>query len=140
LSGSHGSGHLYGVANWANGTWDFSRLVFESESNRSSGKIDLTPVRRLQLPSVPAKNVYLLPIGMAEGESLQWAPAYYKAKLGIDVKVLAPIPLDPKLIDAQSIEHRQVDRIRGAEVSRNFARTRVDLDWRDRQRYVHPRF
>jgi YD repeat-containing protein len=100
LSGSHGSGHLYGVANWANGTWDFSRLVFESEGNRSSGKIDLTPVRRLQLPSVPAKNVYLLPIGMAEGESLQWAPAYYKAKLGIDVKVLAPIPLDPKLIDA----------------------------------------
>ncbi len=99
LSGSRGSGHLYGVANWTNGVWDFSRLVFEPEGNRSGDKIDLTPVRRLQLPAVPAKNVYLLPIGMAEGESLQWAPAYYKAKLGIDVKVLAPIPLDPRLID-----------------------------------------
>jgi YD repeat-containing protein len=98
LTGSRGSGHLYGVANWTTGVWDFSRLAFESENKKL--KIDLTPMRRLQLPSVPAKSVYLLPTGMDEGESLQWAPAYYKAKLGIDVKVLAAIPLDPKLIDA----------------------------------------
>ena len=34
LTGSHGSGHLYGIANQINGTWDFSRLVFESESGK----------------------------------------------------------------------------------------------------------
>jgi len=101
LTGSRGRGHLYGVANWSNGVWDFSRLVFESESSNGQykDKIDLTPVRRLQLPAVPAKNVYLIPVGLAESESLQWAPAYYKSKLGIDVKVLPAIPLDPKLMD-----------------------------------------
>jgi YD repeat-containing protein len=113
LTGSRGSGHLYGVANWSSGAWDFSRLVFEPE--RSSGqdksndkdkdhdkdKVDLTPIRQLQLPAVPAKNVYLIPIGLAEGESLAWTPAYYKAKLGIDLKVLPAIPLEPKLIDPE---------------------------------------
>ena len=95
LTGSRGKGHLFGVANQINGAWDFSRLVFESENN----KVDLTPVRRPQLPSVPAKNVYLVPVGLADGESLQWAPAYYKSKLGIDLKLLPAIPLDSKLID-----------------------------------------
>lgn len=97
LTGSRGSGHLYGVANQINGTWDFSRLVFESANNRD--RFDLTPVRRPQLPSVPAKNVYLMPVGLGEGESLQWAPAYYKSKLGIELKLLPAIALDPKLID-----------------------------------------
>jgi YD repeat-containing protein len=107
LTGSRGSGHLYGVANWTNGAWDFSRLSFEPENGKDNDndkdkdkdKVELTPVRPLQLPTVPAKNVYLIPIGLAAGESLQWAPAYYKARLGIDVKLLPAIPLDPKLID-----------------------------------------
>jgi YD repeat-containing protein len=98
LTGSRGSGHLYGVANEIHGTWDFSRLVFESEKGKD--KIDFTPVRRPQLPSVPTKNVYLIPVGLVEGESV-WAPAYYKSKLGIDLKLLPAIPLDPKLIDAE---------------------------------------
>jgi YD repeat-containing protein len=97
LTGSRGTGHLHGVANWTSGAWDFSRLTFEVEKGKV--KVDLTPVRRLHLPSVPTKSVYLIPIGLDESESLEWVPAYYKAKLGIDVKVLAAIPLDPKLID-----------------------------------------
>jgi predicted Zn-dependent protease len=98
LTGSRGSGHLYGVANQTNGAWDFSRLVFQPANSKD--KIDLTPVRRPQLPSVPTKNVYLIPVGLVDGESLQWAPAYYKSKLGIDLKLLPAIALDPKLIDA----------------------------------------
>ncbi|MGA8270923.1 MAG: cytochrome c oxidase assembly factor Coa1 family protein, partial [Candidatus Sulfotelmatobacter sp.] len=97
LTGSRGSGHLYGVATQVNGVWDFSRLVFAAESNKE--KIDLTPVRSLRLPSVPAKNVYLVPMGLADGESVEWAPAYYKSKLGIDLKVLPSVPLDPKIFD-----------------------------------------
>jgi YD repeat-containing protein len=97
LTGSRGSGHLYGVANQINGAWDFSRLVFVSENGKA--RADLTPVRRLKLPTVPVKNVYLVPIGLVEGESLDWAPAYYSAKLGIELHVLPAIHLDPKLID-----------------------------------------
>src|SRR5580700_11028422 len=66
LTGSRGSGHLYGVANQTNGTWDFSRLVFQPANSKD--KIDLTPVRRPQLPSVPTKNVYLIPVGLVDGE------------------------------------------------------------------------
>jgi len=97
LSGPRGSGHLYGVANRVRGTWEFSRLTFEAENKKE--RVDLTPIHLLRLPSVPAKSVYLVPIGLADGQSLQWAAAYYKSKLGIELTELAPIPLDPKIID-----------------------------------------
>src|SRR5580658_2696503 len=97
LTGSRGTGQLYGVATEVNGVWEFSRLAFESTNGED--KVELTPVRQLRLPSVPAKNVYLVPIGLAPGESVQWATDYYKSKLGIYVKLLSPIALDPKLID-----------------------------------------
>ena len=42
-----------------------------------------------------------MPIGLDEGESLEWAPAYYRARLGVDVVVLPPVPLDPKLMDPE---------------------------------------
>jgi hypothetical protein len=98
LKGSRGSGHLYGVATQINGNWDVSRLVFVS--GHEQNRLDITPVRQLRLPTVPHKNVYLVPIGLAEGESLEWAPGYYKAKLGIDLAILPPVPLDSKLIDS----------------------------------------
>jgi YD repeat-containing protein len=99
LAGQHGTGHLYGVANKVNGDWNFSRLAFHP--NNGKEKIELTPVRRLRLPSVPAKHVYFVPLGLDEGESLEWAPAYYRAGLGVDVVVLPPVPLDPKLMDPE---------------------------------------
>ena len=55
LSGSRGSGHLYGVANRVRGTWEFSRLTFEAENKKE--RVDLTPIHLLRLPSVPAKSV-----------------------------------------------------------------------------------
>lgn len=60
LAGQHGTGHLYGVANKVNGDWNFSRLAFHP--NNGTEKIELTPVRRLRLPSVPAKHVILCPL------------------------------------------------------------------------------
>ena len=97
LTGSRGSGNLYGVATEVNGAWEFSRLAFVSTSGEV--RVELTPVRQLKLPSVPAKDVYLVPIGLDQGESVQWATDYYKSKLGIYVKLLPPVALDPKLID-----------------------------------------
>jgi YD repeat-containing protein len=110
LTGSRGSGRLYGVATEVNGVWEISRLAFESASGEAN--VELTPVRQLRLPSVPAKNVYLVPIGLAQGESVQWATDYYKSKLGIYVKLLPPVALDPKLIDSKLIDSKLIDPVR----------------------------
>lgn len=96
LAGGRGRGHLYGVANQVNGRWDYARLVFQTDDG--GRRVDLTPVRALALQRVPDKIVYLVPIGLAE--SLDWAPSYYRSKLGITVKVLPSVSVDPKLIDA----------------------------------------
>src|SRR5713226_3164435 len=63
LVGSRTGGHLYGVANAVNGVWEFSRLSFLAD--RASRKIDLAPTRRrLFLPPVPVKKIYLIPAGL----------------------------------------------------------------------------
>lgn len=105
LAGSRGNGHLYGVANALNGVWEFSRLSFLADG--AAKKIDLAPVPRLlPLPPVSAKKIYLIPMDLAPTESLDWAPAYYKAKLGVDVEVLAANPLPGDVLDPR---RHQVD-------------------------------
>jgi YD repeat-containing protein len=96
LTGSRGHGHLYGVANQINGIWYFSRLTFEDNNKNTT---DLTPVSQVPVPPVPTKHVYLVPLGLIEGESLDWAPVYYKSKFAVEATVLPPVPLDPELID-----------------------------------------
>jgi hypothetical protein len=49
--------------------------------------------------------VYLVPLGL-EGESLDWAPTYYKSKFGIGVTVLPSVPLESGLVDS---DRGQVD-------------------------------
>jgi len=105
LGGSHGAGHLYAVANSIHQNLQFSRLSFLPAAGTQY--IDLTPApQRLRLPPVPAKKVYLIPLGLDAGEPLDWAPAYYQAKFGIDLVVLPAVPLVEKLIDSA---RRQVD-------------------------------
>ena len=95
VAGSRGKGHLYGVANEINGAWEFSRLTFVSDDGKN--RVNLTPVRPLNLPRVPAQHVYLVPIALDPTLSLDWAPEYYKQKFGIEVTVLQPLPQDPKV-------------------------------------------
>src|SRR5256885_13507285 len=98
LSGSHSSGDLHGVANELNGKWEFSRLTLTYGESRN--KIDLAPkLQRLSLPQVPAKKVYLIPFDLNADESLDWAPAYYQAKLEIEVSLLPAMRADRSLID-----------------------------------------
>jgi YD repeat-containing protein len=100
VSGSHGTGHLYGTANFVRGSWEYSRLELVSADGVQ--RADLTPApAQLTLTPASPKRVYLLPIGPSVGESLDWVPAYYKAKLGIDVTVLSRVPLDPRITDPQ---------------------------------------
>jgi len=72
LAGSRGAGHLYAVANSIHQNLQFSRLSFLPEAGTQY--IDLTPVpQRLSLPPVPAKKVYLIPMGLSDSEPLDWA-------------------------------------------------------------------
>jgi YD repeat-containing protein len=92
LVGSRGSGHLYAVANAVNGVWEFSRLWMYA--NHGGERIDIAPkAAPLRLPSVPAKKIYLVPVDLNPEQPLNWAPAYYKAKLGIEVEVLPAISI-----------------------------------------------
>lgn len=105
LAGSHGAGHLYAVANSINQAVQFSRLSFLPAAGTQY--IDLTPApQRLNLPPASAKKVYLIPMGLSDSESLDWAPVYYQAKFGIDVVVLTAVPLTEKLLDPR---REQVD-------------------------------
>jgi len=115
LSGSHGKGHLYGVANELDGAWNYSRVVFESGKQR----VELTPVRRLSLPETPTKTVYIVPLGLTSGESLDWVPSYYQARLGIDVTLLPPVPLDGDLIN-HTRDQVDGDRVTGEFLQQKF--------------------
>jgi YD repeat-containing protein len=98
LAGTRGRGRLYAAANLVNGRWKFSRLSFVGEN--SPGKVNLAPLPHLlALPTVPAKKIYLLPLALDKDQSLQWAPAYYRAKLGVEVEVLADLPFRNELVD-----------------------------------------
>lgn len=105
MVGSRGGGRLYVVANAVNRIWEFSRLSLRADGTGDS--IDLAPTaQRLALPLVPTKKVYLIPVDLGSDESLNWAPGYYRAKLGIEVEVISPISL-PNDVENQS--RHQVD-------------------------------
>jgi hypothetical protein len=105
LAGSHSAGRLYAVANSIHQNLEFSRLSFLLAVRTQY--IDLTSApQRLRLPPVPTKKVYLIPVGLATGEPLDWAPAYYKAKFDIDASVLPAVPLPEKFVNPR---RRQVD-------------------------------
>jgi YD repeat-containing protein len=108
LQGPRGTGRLYGVANRVYGWWEYSRLVFVADDGKTKIDLNKSP-RRLPLPTVAAQNVYLIPLGLAGVESLDWAPSYYKAKFGIHVTVLPPAQWDPKLQDEK---RHQLDAVR----------------------------
>jgi len=98
LTGSRGSGTLYGTANEINGKWEYSRIALIPSAGGK--RIDLAPKpERLELPAVPEKRLFLVPVDLNADEPLDWAPEYYKAKLGIDVTVLPAMNGETSLID-----------------------------------------
>jgi YD repeat-containing protein len=99
LAGPKGTGHLCAVANRVGERWTFSRLVFFPSVGGPA--IDLTPAPELATPlALTDAKVYLVPLDLPADYSLDWAPAYYKAKLGIDVKVLPAVPLEDWVTDS----------------------------------------
>jgi len=99
IAGSKGDGRLYAAANTINQELEFSRVTFVPNDS-SGGRIDLTPPPgRLVMPKVPHQTVYLAPLGLEPSQSLEWAPAYYKAKFDIAVNILPAVPVTEELVD-----------------------------------------
>jgi YD repeat-containing protein len=100
LRGSRGAGHLYGVANRTSGAWEYSNVNVVAGGDGK--RVDLMlPPKPLSFPPTLSKKVYLVPLGLENLESLGWAPEYYERKLGIDVRVLPAIALEPDLQDSK---------------------------------------
>ena len=94
LKGQKGRGRLCGVANRIWSSWQYSRLLFISSEGSKTLDITPPPERDKLLAAESKKKVFLVPLGTAKGENLAWASPYYRAKLGLNVEVLPPVPLD----------------------------------------------
>lgn len=99
VRGAVGKGTLYAVANRMGNDWDIQRVVLHADA--PSRTIDLTPATKPEPFRYPATGqVYLLPLDDAAASDMKDLPAYYKARLGLDVILLptqqpAPETLDP---------------------------------------------
>jgi YD repeat-containing protein len=100
LKGPTGSGRLHGVANRIGSSWHCSRLLFTSDGHRKIADLTPPPARDALLAGESLKKVFLVPLGTVPAEYLAWAPAYYKAKFGLNVEVLPVIPLNGSLWSA----------------------------------------
>jgi YD repeat-containing protein len=93
VRGQQGSGKLYGAANNALGAWEYSTLTLVPDDS-ARAKINLTPPpARQDIPLGFRKTIYLIPIDLNPDESLDWAPEYYKAMFGADVRLLPSIKM-----------------------------------------------
>ena len=87
IAGSRARGRLYGIANGIGGEWEYSRLSVVLD--RDGAQIDITPApSRVTVAAEDPKTVYLVPLSLSAEESLDWAPAYYRASFGADVRIL----------------------------------------------------
>lgn len=135
LSGPGGKGRLCAVANRIGETWSYSRLVFYPANGNTA--VDLTPApeRETHVPPSDAK-VYLVPLDLSSEYSLDWASAYYRAKLDIDVEVLLEIPVEDWVIDPsrhQAVAERLISLMTQSEkeIARDPSATILGVTQRD---------
>jgi YD repeat-containing protein len=101
LKGPKGGGRLHGVANRIGASWHYSRLLFSLDAPGKTVDITPPPVKDILLSRESQKKMFLVPLGAVREEYLAWAPAYYKAKFGLDVEVLPIVPLNASVWSAQ---------------------------------------
>jgi len=142
IAGSRSTGRLYAVANAINGVWEFSRLWLYANDGE---KINVAPKpSTLKLPSVPAKKIYLVPLDFDPEQSLNWAPDYYKAKLGIEVEVLPAISISKDWEDQpddQVTVAQLLQQLSGShpEIANDPANTLIGVTSRDISSYNYGR-
>lgn len=114
VSGSRGSGRLYAAGNSLDGKWEFGSVTLHSGATHTT---DLLPPPTLAaLPPVPKRKVFLLPASLDPRDSVEWAPAYYRAKFGIEVEVLSPIAMPAEMVNPG---RQQVDSERFIQYARD---------------------
>ena len=97
LKGPKGHGRLHAVANMVGASTRLCRLLYVSEDGKTQLDITPTPKRDPFAFTEGKQKLFLVPLGVGQSESLAWAPAYYKAKFGLEAVVLPPIPLEESL-------------------------------------------
>src|SRR5580704_17222184 len=104
VSGPIGKGTVYVVANRVQNRWDIERAALQMSPGLR--KIDLTPATQPETFHYPATSrVYLVPLDDASASNIEDLPAYYKARLGLDVQLL---PTERLLADAVNLKTNQV--------------------------------
>ena len=111
LKGPKGRGRLHGVANRVGASWQLSRLLYVSEDGKTELDITPTPKRDAFVFAEGNQKVFLVPLDSRQVESLTWAPAYYKAKFGLEAVVLPALPLDGSVWNAN--RHQLIATNRG---------------------------
>jgi YD repeat-containing protein len=104
MSGSKDIGTLYAVANRMQGSWDIEREVLQiGDGSKPSERINLTPPTQREKIDYPAPGlVYLLPLDNDSVSDIKDLPAYFKARLGLDVTILPIQQLPPDAVDPNS--------------------------------------
>jgi YD repeat-containing protein len=101
VSGPVGKGTLYVVANRVGTGWDIEREVLHT--GEGSKSFDLTPTTRPEVFHYPATGrVYLLPLDDAAAFDIKDLPAYYMARLGLEVRLLPTQKLTPDTLSTNA--------------------------------------
>ena len=99
VHGPAGKAHLYGVSNRVGKTWQYSDLSVVLESRTETISLAPSPALAAGLPKYRAK-VFLVPLDLDSKISLEWAPDFFREKLGIEIEVLPAVPLNSSVEDA----------------------------------------
>jgi hypothetical protein len=95
VQGSRGRGKLNVVANRVGERWNLESVALRMNGQR----MDLTPAPEREAFKYPAEGrVYMLPLDEEAAVLLGDYPAYFKARLGIDVTVLPVLGLDERAV------------------------------------------
>jgi len=95
VSGTKGEGTLYARAGQSYGPWVFSELRLTENNGRV---VDLLaePTPSSVAPLRTQSRVFIVPIGGVRGLGLHELPEFYHRRLGLQVQLLAPVPLEAR--------------------------------------------
>jgi len=134
VSGSLTKGTLYVIANRMPAGWNIERAVLQTSgsgsSQRPSERIDLSPATQRESFDYPSPGrVYLLPLDDAAAADVKDLPAYYQARLRLDVTLLPPQQLAPDTLDIVDAKHKQLlgEKVLAA-IQQNHPEIAADLD------------
>lgn len=98
VSGSIGSGTLYARAGRGTGPWVFSELEL---AMADGAVVNLLESQRSTSAEFTAKaRPYLVPLGDVRSLGTQALIEYYRTTFGLEVQLLAPLPLESRAFDA----------------------------------------